>query len=199
MTTVVKIPKDDFHGIHFPDACPACGKISPDSTTDVGVMFSAYKPLNEEVFKTWNFHLPCCRGCVNRIRWGRRYYRALQLFMTLAAAAAILLTSVLVGKMGTFWSVVNVVFFIGLAVYLTGRIYSPPFDAEPFADRLEIMFGNDSCGEEFARLNGQTVVYDENNQDRPLPPAAVQTCAEVEQNPGRSGQEGPTQPAGRTP
>lgn len=174
MATTVKIPKNQFESLRFPDHCPVCGKEHPDTQAHVRVWFSAWQPLKEKMGQ-WQVQVPACRACRWRIAEGRWVSRLI--FGGLIGLACVILLGLqsLIGQQNRWLLFVAIFAVILLVNYLQSKIYTAPFLFEAFDRDLLFSFRNDALAEDFARLNGVDRVYDALNQDRPVPPPAKET------------------------
>ena len=132
-------------------------------------------PLREKAGKTWQVDIPVCKGCKNKI-WISRTIAAFMFLFSIAVLVAIFfLVNAIFANLSTGINITLILVLLILNNILLPKIYTAPFDFEPFSDRLIFYYKDDEMGKEFARLNGIKEITDHLNQPIELPDNNQQT------------------------
>lgn len=142
----------------FPDRCLVCGREQPGDSASFTAVLNAYKPLDEEMFKSHQAALPVCTGCKPKLRRSRWIGKLVIGVGTVVASVLILILSQLELAWFTGWKSYAVIGVLLLGPLLVASmIYTAHFDFSPFERRVHYDFRDRGYAEAFAELNGSKV------------------------------------------
>lgn len=168
MTTQIEFLKENFADLNMPNKCHACSKPCPDSSILLTARGGAIIPANEDILKGWPIDVPACKGCKTKIWVSRWIASALLWISIIVLMLVVFLINMIFPDLSTTANVILLIILAAASVAIMPKIFTAPFDVEPYAERLMFYYKDDSLGEEFARLNGITEVADLMNQPRIL-------------------------------
>ena len=142
----------------FPDRCVNCGAGSPGATMNIKGALSNWKPVHEDIFKSWRADVPCCPGCQGRVRRDRFVAKILYGVAFVAGVFLLLIVLALWPAITESWLIyVAILGCMAIPVAVVQSLHVPQIELTPSHDRLVFEFKNLDFANQFAELNQSKV------------------------------------------